>query len=185
MLCFLLLGKLTCFSSKNKQMPQPHILVVCTANICRSPVGEVLLQTKLHLAGLVDWTVASAGTWAAKGHAASPFSIALMAERGLDIQIHGSQPVTEALMQQSDLVLCMETDHLKLLQKQFPAYLYKIYTVRQMVNKRGSVRDPYGGSLRQYARMVAELDDLIERGFLQIQALAWENYQKRGTDGAI
>ena len=118
-------------------MSRPHILVVCTANICRSPVGEVLLKTRLEAAGLANWTVSSAGTWAAEGSSAAPFSIALMAERGLDIRPHRSQPVTEALMAQSDLVLCMETEHVKTLVRAFPAHQNKIYAVRQMVGQAG------------------------------------------------
>lgn len=165
-------------------MIQLHLLVVCTANICRSPVGEILLRTRLQSADLTGWTVSSAGTWTAEGHSAAPFSIALMAERGLDIRAHRSQPVTEALLQQADLVLCMETDHVKSLVKAFPAYQQKIYTIRQMVDKRGSVRDPYGGSRRQYTRMVTELDGLIEQGFLRIETLARDNYQRRGKDGS-
>ena len=41
-----------------------RILVVCTGNTCRSPLGEVLLRA--HLAGesrLADVTVTSAGTY--------------------------------------------------------------------------------------------------------------------------
>ena len=165
-------------------MTTPHILVVCTANICRSPVAEALLRDKLQAAGLGDWTVASAGTWATEGHPAAPFSIMLMGQKGQDIQAHRSQPVTDQLMQQADLLLCMETDHARTLQRAFPSSQHKIYTIRQMVQKRGSVRDPYGGSQRQYERMVAEVEELIERGLPRIQALARENFQKRGEDGS-
>ncbi len=165
-------------------MSGPHILVVCTANICRSPVGEALLRDHLQKAGLVDWAVSSAGTWASPGHLASQFSVILLDERGLDIQAHRSQPVTEPLLQQCDLVLCMETAHQKELREAFPAHRAKIYTLRQMVDERGSVRDPYGGSRRQYERMVTEVELLIEAGFPRIQKLVWENYQKRGGDGS-
>ncbi len=164
-------------------MAAPQILIVCTANICRSPVAEALLRIKLHATGLPDWTVASAGTWAAEGHLAAPFSRALLADRGLDIMDHRSQPITDQLMQQADLVLCMETGHARMLQRAYPFYKDKIYTLRQMVAMRGSVRDPYGGPRRQYERMVAEVDDLLERGLPHIQALAQENFERRGEDG--
>lgn len=165
-------------------MTAPHILVVCTANICRSPVAELLLRTKLYAAGHTKWTVASAGTWATNGNAAAPFSRALMAERGLNLESHRSQPVVESLMQQADLVLCLETGHARTLRRAYPAQQHKIYTLRQMAEKRGSVRDPYGGSQQQYERMVAEVDELINHGLPRIQALAQENFQKRGEDGS-
>ena len=164
-------------------MRRPHILVVCTANICRSPVAEILLKTKLAAAGLTDWTVSSAGTWAQEGHEAAPFSTELMAERGLDIASHRSQPVQRLLMEQADLVLCLETGHVSTLRRVYPAQQDKIYTLRDMINKRGSVRDPYGGSRRQYERMVAEVEGLIEQGLTRIQTLALENFAKRENDG--
>ncbi|MCC6604881.1 MAG: low molecular weight protein arginine phosphatase [Anaerolineae bacterium] len=165
-------------------MSGPHILVVCTANICRSPVGEALLRAQLQQAGFIDWTVSSAGTWAEGGHPASQLSVTLLEERGLDIHRHCSQRVNGLLLAQCDLVLCMETTHQKDLREAFPAHRAKIYTLRQMVDERGSVRDPYGGSRRQYERMVTEVELLIEAGFPRIQKLAWENYQKRGEDGS-
>lgn len=165
-------------------MSRPHILVVCTANICRSPVAEVLLRSKLHTAGQTEWTVSSAGTWAEPGHTAAPFSIALMADRGLDIRSHRSQPVAEQLMQRADLILCLETGHAKTLRQDYPTHRHKIYTLRQMAEKRGSVRDPYGGTRQQYERMVAEVNELIEQGFSRIQAWAQANFQRRGKDGS-
>jgi len=155
-------------------MLSPHILIVCTANICRSPVGEALLQARLQAEGLVDWTVSSAGTWAAAGNAASSFSRILMAEQGLDIASHRSQPVIELLLQQADLVLCMETRHVKTLKSTFPTYKNKLFTLKQMVGKRGSVRDPYGKTRQDYERMVAEVGNLIEQGFPRIKQLTMD-----------
>lgn len=163
-------------------MKTPHILVVCTANICRSPVVEVLLRTKLNDLDLSEWTVSSAGTWASVGNLASQHSIALMAERQLDIQQHRSQPVTESLMMQADLVLCMETNHVRSLKRAYSAHAHKIFTLRQMVQKRGNVKDPYGRSRQQYERMVAEVNDLIIKGLPRIKALAEENFNRRGKD---
>jgi len=40
---------------------QPSVLVVCTGNLCRSPLAEALLRRRLQEAGL-DADVASAGT---------------------------------------------------------------------------------------------------------------------------
>ncbi len=152
-------------------MSHPHILIVCTANICRSPVGEALLQAKLQAEGLMDWTVSSAGTLAALGNKASSFSRILMAEQGLDIESHRSQPVTELLLQQTDLVLCMETRHVRTLKSTFPIHKNKLFTLNQMIGRWGGVRDPYGGKRREYERMVAKVGRLIEQGFPRIQQL--------------
>lgn len=171
------------FSPSSRLMKAPHILVVCTANICRSPVVEALLRVKLTAAGLNDWTVSSAGTWASEGNLASQHSVTLMTNRQLDIQPHRSQPVTASLMAQTDLILCMETGHVRMLKRAYPEHKEKIFTLRQMVQKRGSVKDPYGGSMRQYERMVAEVEDLIDRGLPRIKLLAEVNFRRRGEDG--
>ena len=52
-----------------------RILVICTANICRSPVAAALLRDRLRQRGLGDWTVSSAGTWAMEPRGASRYSV--------------------------------------------------------------------------------------------------------------
>ena len=147
------------------------------------PWLKASFSEKLNAGDLGGWTISSAGTWANEGNLASQQSITLMAERQLDIQSHRSQPVTPQLMAQADLVLCMETGHVRTLKRAYPEHKDKIFTLRQMVQKRGSVKDPYGGSLRQYERMVAEVEDLIERGLPRIISLAKDNFSRRGKDG--
>ncbi|MBR2657094.1 MAG: hypothetical protein IKD58_11525 [Loktanella sp.] len=56
------------------------ILVVCVGNICRSPLGERLLATKIAERGL-DIRVASAGIAALEGHGADEDATAVAAAR--------------------------------------------------------------------------------------------------------
>ena len=82
----------------------PHILVVCTANVCRSPVAEALIGEKIARNQLSDWSVSSAGTWAMGPPTASAYSVQCMAERGLDIRDHRARKVDDALLEKADLV---------------------------------------------------------------------------------
>ena len=162
----------------------PNIVVVCTANICRSPVGEAVLRQRLEAqeAGSSPggrWQVSSAGTWADHGQAASGFSVELMAEQGLDISEHGSQPVDRALLDESDLLLCMETGHAEALRAEFPRQAYKIYLLSEMAGPGYSVSDPYGGPKSEYQRMVAEVTGLIDAGLSRIMDLALTNERRR------
>lgn len=159
----------------------PHILVVCTANICRSPVGEALLHQRLQQAGLTDWIVSSAGTWGMVGRSASPHSVQVCAERGLDIAAHSARIVDEALLAQADLALCMEADHVEALQVEFPAYANRIYRLTAMVDTAYDVDDPYGRSLEAYQTMANELESIIDKGLEQIVALAQANSQEKET----
>jgi protein-tyrosine phosphatase len=72
----------------------PHILFICTANICRSPVAEGLLRRRLEDEGLADWTVSSAGTWAQLRRGAASTSVELLAGRDIDISDHRAREVT-------------------------------------------------------------------------------------------
>ncbi|MBP8002854.1 MAG: low molecular weight protein arginine phosphatase [Chloroflexi bacterium] len=149
----------------------PHILIVCTANICRSPVGEALLQEKLRSNGYEGWTVASAGTWAQDGRRAAEFSQLLMSERELDISGHRSRNITTEILADADLVLCMESGHAEALRAEFPAQASKIYLLTEMRGRKYSINDPYGGPLETYQQMVQELSEVIEAGFPRIVEL--------------
>lgn len=153
----------------------PHILAICTANICRSPVVEAVLRDRLHKQGLTDWTVSSAGTWAMAPREASRHSAELMAEEGLDISDHRAQMVDETHLANADLVLCMETGHAEALKAEFPNYAHKIYLLSQMVNHHYSIADPYGGSIAGYRRMVQEVTRVIENGMSRIIELVETN----------
>ena len=152
-----------------------HILIVCTANICRSPVGEVVLRDRLAKLGLNDWTVSSAGTWAQWKRGASDHSVTLMREQGFDITAHQAQIIGLEHMQQSDLILCMESGHVEALKAEFPAYANKVYYFSEMAGRQYSITDPYGGTLPEYRRMTEELTGIIDGGMDKIVALATEN----------
>jgi protein-tyrosine-phosphatase len=146
----------------------PHILVVCTANICRSPVAEALLRDRLQKKELADWTVSSAGTWAEAGRSAAPYSRTLMAERGFDLTGHSSRTVEAADLAAADLILTMEPGHAEALRVEFPDQAGKIFLLSQMIGLRFAVPDPYGGPQAGYRRMIDELSRLIDDGLPRI-----------------
>ena len=149
-----------------------EILTVCTANICRSPVVEAILRDRLVAEGLTEWRVRSAGTWAMNGQPPSRFSREIMAERGLDISNHTSQEITDELLKEADLVLCLETGHAEALRAEFPQYEAKIHLLTEMVGHRYSIADPFGGPRFAYERMIDDVTQLIEDGLPRIIELA-------------
>lgn len=90
-------------------MPELRLLVVCTGNTCRSPMGEAILRARLDAAG-VDASVASAGTLGWSGRAATPHAVAAMAEFGLDIGDHVSRRLDNDDLD-ADLVVAMTRIH--------------------------------------------------------------------------
>jgi protein-tyrosine phosphatase len=141
-----------------------QILIVCTGNICRSPVAEALLQDRLQKRGLSEWVVKSAGTWAQLKRGASRNSVEIMTEQGLDITHHQAQMIEHVHMEESDLILCMESGHMEALKAEFPAYENKVHLISEMVGKNYSISDPYGKPKDAYYRMVKDLSRIIDDG---------------------
>ena len=157
-----------------------RILVICTANICRSPVAAALLRDRLRQRGLTDWTVGSAGTWAMAARPASRYSVEVMGRHGFNITDHRATMVEEGHLRDADLALTMEDGHAEALRAEFPAQAHKVYMLTEMIGRSYNIADPYGGPLGEYERMVDSLEEVIDAGLERIIALAKGN-QGLGT----
>jgi protein-tyrosine phosphatase len=96
------------------------ILVVCSGNICRSPLAAELLRRRSRELGLSWVTIESAGTLGIVDAEAAPETIDAGREMGLDLTGHRSQGVTAQVVSRADLVLAMERGHLVELERCFP-----------------------------------------------------------------
>ena len=150
-----------------------RILIVCTGNLCRSPMAMALLQAKLARdEARQDWKVESAGTWATEGRPASAHAVSEMAEREADLSDHQARPVTDEAVANADLVLVMTKNHAEALKTAFPEHAHKVYLLSQMVGREYDIQDPYGGSRMEYASTAKELEELIDSGYERIVTLA-------------
>lgn len=87
------------------------VLMVCTGNICRSPMAEVMLRAEVAARGCDDIEVSSAGTWAGFGHPAQPEAREVVRNRGIDLDGHRSRPVDPQELADADLVVAMTSVH--------------------------------------------------------------------------
>jgi protein-tyrosine phosphatase len=85
------------------------VFVVCTANICRSPMGEGLLAREL-LAGGSSTVVMSAGTHAVDAPVAEE-AVAAVAGLGADIAGHRAHLLSRGDLDAAAIVLVMERAH--------------------------------------------------------------------------
>ena len=79
------------------------ILVVCLGNICRSPLGEGILKSKLPENFVVD----SVGTISMhEGKKPDERSIEIAKNHGIDISKQRSRPITKADLENFDHIYC-------------------------------------------------------------------------------
>ncbi|MEO8475757.1 MAG: hypothetical protein ABI572_01755 [Actinomycetota bacterium] len=110
------------------------ILVVCTGNICRSPMAEGFLRDAL-LRRFGDRVpmVMSAGTMGWSGSPASPESVIAAGERGSDIEGHIARELTRAMIERADLIVCMAGEHRDAVGAQLPEAAVRTFTLKELV----------------------------------------------------
>ena len=106
----------------------PHILTVCTGNICRSPAAEIALRR--HLGDAI--TTSSAGTRAVVGRGVPEQMAREMAADGLDASTHVARQFTAALAQEADLVIALAAEHRRLLVSEAPLALKKSFLLMEL-----------------------------------------------------
>ena len=148
-----------------------QILVVCTANICRSPLVAGELCARLATNYLADQVeVKSAGIYARLGEKASPYSVELLAAKGIDISQHIATPLSELDVQQADLILVMEERHRQSIFHYSPADSYKVLLLSELANEHFDLKDPYGQNKAAYRVMLTTVEQILDRGWPNLMA---------------
>jgi protein-tyrosine phosphatase len=146
-----------------KRLASYMVVVVCTGNTCRSPMAEMLLRKrladklgkapdKLEDCGVL---VLSAGIAAAPGGRAATEAIAIMNERGLDLSLHESQPLSDRLVRYADLIITMTRGHREAIVNHWPEAAPRTFVISR---NRGDVADPIGGPADMYRKCAEQID---------------------------
>lgn len=140
------------------------ITIVCTGNVCRSPMAERLLKHALDAEKppLDQIQVYSAGVSAFPGDPASSNAITALAKVNLDLRDHRSRPLSSQLVEISDLILTMTSSHLEMIQMQYPEAGVETYRFREWVSEgTKEVSDPFGGPLSVYLETLDSIAEAI------------------------
>ena len=142
-------------------------LFVCTGNTCRSPMAEALFRKLLserlhcHDEELIDrgFNVISAGLSAGNGSPASREAVNILAEEGIDLRNHESQPLTERLLLHADHVFTMTRGHRQSILSAYPDFSDR---VNLLSSDHLDISDPYGGGAREYAACKASIENHLK-----------------------
>lgn len=145
-----------------------RITVVCTGNICRSPMAEFVLRERFEAAGLADRvTVDSAGTTAwEEGNPADPRTIAALERRGHSGEYteHRARVFDKRWFEDVDLVLAADHEHYTVLRRLagIPEAQAKIRMLRSFdpSGPKGdalAIDDPWYGDDASFDRTYAEV----------------------------
>ncbi|MFQ6045491.1 MAG: low molecular weight protein arginine phosphatase [Gemmatimonadales bacterium] len=141
-----------------------RILLVCTGNICRSPLAEALMLKALEERGRDRIEVQSAGTGAWEGAPASEGAYLVGLEHGLDLSEHRAKLLTKDLVKQADIILTMARHHRQRAQElggEGRTYLLGEYA--GLKGQEAEVGDPFGSGLEVYRSTYDELEQLVEK----------------------
>lgn len=146
------------------RMASLNILFVCTGNTCRSPMAAAMFRRMLSdrlgggRGGLEAHavTVSSAGVAAGIGSAASDLAGGVMAERGVDLSGHRSQPLSAELINQADSIFVMTQNHFDTVVQMSPPARKRC---RLVCNQ--DVQDPLGGDRQRYETVADQLETCL------------------------
>jgi protein-tyrosine phosphatase len=109
------------------------IVVLCTANVCRSPMAAALLARQLSGLGVAA-RVRSAGMLRG-GDPPLPEVISVMARYGIDITGHRSRVACAADLARASLVLAMARDNLRYAVVTEPGAWPRTFTLRELIRR--------------------------------------------------
>jgi protein-tyrosine phosphatase len=117
------------------------ILVVCTANVCRSAMAEALLRDRLPATFLLR----SCGLLATGRDLPDPLAVAAAAELGATVPSRPSRRLRDADLRDADLVLGLATQHVRDVVVQHRTAFARAFTLAELVVRARAVGSPRQG----------------------------------------
>lgn len=156
-------------------MPKSYvmkILMVCLGNICRSPLAEGILKSKLSS----DFEIDSAGTIAMhQGKLPDSRSISTARVYGIDITDQRSRPITKSDLDSFDFIFCMDEENyfnvLNLADSEVQKS--KVHLILEFAGMgRNEVPDPYYGGISGFEKVFEMLDEASDKIAAKLQTSA-------------
>jgi len=119
--------------AKRDNTDSSGIVVLCTANVCRSPMAAALLARRLAVLG-VAVPVGSAGMIRC-GDPPHPEVVSVMASYGIEIASHSSRVARATDLARASLVLAMARDNLRYAVITEPGAWPRAFTLKELIRR--------------------------------------------------
>lgn len=140
------------------------VLVVCTGNVCRSPMAEGFLRAALERRfGGAAPVVSSAGTVGWEGSGAMQESVEAAADRGIDIADHVARRLDVEMTASADLIVCMAGEHRDAVGALDPPAAARAFTLKELTGLLESSAEGRTGSPDDLRGRVAVAEELRRR----------------------
>ena len=158
--------------------PAYRLCFVCSGNICRSPIAEVVMRRladEAGLSGVVEVDSAGTGDWHVGGPA-DPRAVRALRDGGYDGRAHRARVFEPGWLDDRDLVLALDRGHLRELRTmaRIDAQRDRVRLLRSFdptAPEGAEVADPYYGDARDFAAVLEQVERAC-RGLLDAVARA-------------
>jgi protein-tyrosine phosphatase len=140
-----------------------RLLVVCTGNICRSPIAAAALRQRIP-----DACVTSAGLHALVGREIDPDSASAALAQEIKLDAHAAQQFTDELGRKADYILVMETHHRHEIIQRWPHLSGKTFLLGYFESGK-EIPDPYRRGLAMHQHMVSLVLESVNHWVAQLE----------------
>jgi len=134
-----------------------NVLFVCTGNSCRSPMAEGILKSLIKHKGLRNISVSSCGTLPGADSPATSNAIQAAGELGYDITKHRSRGINKTIIEQQDLILCMENLHKRQVLNLSSDAKDRVFLLSEFAGNHEEIVDPIGGNIDLYRKVARNI----------------------------
>ena len=153
-----------------------RICMVCTGNICRSPMAEIVLRDLVQKAGLghrVSVTSAGTGDWHV-GEQADPRTIDALADRGYDASLHRAKQFDSSSFDELDLIVALDRTHERAIRSWATSdsdrsKIRLLTSFDTDPNRQLDVPDPYYADAATFAAVLATIERACASLFAQLE----------------
>lgn len=150
------------------------VMTVCTGNICRSPMAEIILRAEFERRGLADKVnVESSGVSDEEyGNPIDRRAVKVLKERGYELPAHHfAHRITRDEIERTDLFLPMTASHMRALLRQLPqakrseVHMYRSFDPnlsKPAAGREDSIDlvDPWYGGPREFEVAIDQIEEV-------------------------